>query len=296
MIAIFRQILLAIAIFTPTAVWSVDGAETNIAQEQERQFLSVDYCADQYVIALAKRADILALSPAAESEYSYHALQAGPFKKVRPTIEEILIEDPDLVVRQWGGGYGARRFMQQLSMPIAQVAYGEDLATVRGNLTHIGQALKGHAMADELLDDMQARLEKLRQARAKIDKPLKAIYITPGGLTSGEGTFTDAILKEAGLENLMASLGHKGWVEMNLEALIETPPDMFVGAFFDLKSNHVNQWSVARHHLLRRMMTETLTILVPGRMVACSAWFSVDAMELIHEAAYGDVSGQEAMP
>ena len=289
-----KQILLGLAFFAPSAAWSAEG--TDVTLQREGQFLSVDYCADQYVIALAERTDILALSPAAGSEYSYHASKAGPFKKVRPTIEEILMEGPDLVVRQWGGGYGASRFMQQLNLPVAQVTYGEDLASVRGNLNHIGAALEGHAMADVLLSDMQARLEKLRQARAKIDKPLKAIYITPGGLTSGEGTFTDAILKEAGLENLMASLGHKGWTEMNLEALVQTPPDLFVGAFFDLKSNHVNQWSVARHHLLRRLMTETPTILVPGRMIACSAWFAVDAMELIHEEAYGKSGQKDGTP
>lgn len=255
--------------------------------EQDRRFMSVDYCADQYVMALAERSDVVAVSREADTEYSYLASKASTYKKVRPTIEEILMEDPELVVRQWGGGYGASQFMERLNLPVAQVSFAQDLEATRYDLTNIGKALEGHASAQTILSDMNARLAKLRRATAAITEPKTAIYITPGGLTSGAGTFIDVILREAGLANLIASMEHKGWTEMNLEMLIQNPPDVFVGAFFDLKSNHVNQWSVARHHLLRQMMTETPTVLVPGRMVACSAWFAVDAIELIHSEVYG---------
>ncbi len=293
--AVFRHLTVALAIAIPSPAWSGEG-DTGSAAKQDRRFMSVDYCADQYVMALAARSDVVAVSREAETEYSYLASRASAYKKVRPTIEEILMEDPELVVRQWGGGYGASQFMERLNLPVVQVSFAQDLKTTQYDLTNIGQALEGHAMAHTILSDMNSRLENLRQARATIEEPKSAIYITPGGLTSGAGTFIDIILREAGLENLIASMGHNGWTEMNLEMLIRNPPDLFVGAFFDLKSNHVNQWSVARHHLLRQMMTDTPTVLVPGRLVACSAWFAVDAMELIHNEAYAKELSSDYAP
>ncbi len=50
--------------------------------------VSLDYCADQYVLALADREQILAVSPAAGAEYSYMAERAQGVPRARPTPED----------------------------------------------------------------------------------------------------------------------------------------------------------------------------------------------------------------
>jgi len=273
---------------------SADGNDEDAVPGTRHRVLSVDYCADQYVMALAEQKDVLALSLEADSEYSYQAVRAKNYKRVRPTIEEILMEDPALIVRQWGGGYGSRRFIEQMNIQVAQVSFDERLVAARDNLEQIGSALGREEQAAQLVTEMNMRLERLKASTASLKERKKVIYITPGGATSGSGTFTNALLEAAGVENVMANLGHEGWLEIDLETLVEHQPDMFVGAFFDLTSNQLSGWSIARHHLLRNMIEETPSVMVPGKTIACSAWFALDAIEMINHAAYGSPALEKA--
>ena len=63
---------------------------------------SLDFCADQYVLALADADRIVGVSPHAETEFSYLAEKAHGIPKIRPTAEEVLVLEPEAVVRLWG--------------------------------------------------------------------------------------------------------------------------------------------------------------------------------------------------
>ena len=64
---------------------------------------SLDQCADQYVLALSPRADIVGLSKRATKSDSYLAARARGLPMRRATAEEVLAARPDVVVRWWGG-------------------------------------------------------------------------------------------------------------------------------------------------------------------------------------------------
>ena len=69
-----------------------------------RRIVSLDYCADQYVLKFADREDILALSPDAGKRFSYMRAAAEGIPTVRPRTADVLALQPDLVVRTYGGG------------------------------------------------------------------------------------------------------------------------------------------------------------------------------------------------
>ncbi|MCA8893462.1 MAG: ABC transporter substrate-binding protein, partial [Hyphomonas sp.] len=69
--------------------------------------VSLDYCADQYVLKLADREQILAISPDGDKEFSYMHEAAEDVPTVRPVAEDVLVLKPDLVVRAYGGGPNA---------------------------------------------------------------------------------------------------------------------------------------------------------------------------------------------
>lgn len=254
------------------------------AGAQER-VLSVDYCADQYVMALADRDRIVAVSPAAGSEYSYLADRARGLPRLQPTGENVLLAEPSVVIRQWGGGHNAAAYLGSFGIPVAQVAFGSDIESARRNLRSVATALGETERAERLIGEMDARLARIEgQLPPQPERP-RALYVTPGGLTTGADTFVHEAMVTAGVVNIGADGGRRGWQEINLEAIALDPPDLIVGAFFDLKSNHVNYWSIARHSFLQDAMRETPVVMIPGAQVACSAWFFVDAVESIHEAA-----------
>ncbi|WP_170163680.1 ABC transporter substrate-binding protein [Eilatimonas milleporae] len=254
------------------------------ATAQER-VLSLDYCADQYVMALADGGNILAVSPAAASEYSYLADRAQGLAALRPTGEQVLLADPDLVIRQWGGGYNAAAYLDRFGIPVVQVSFGTTVDSVRENLRRIADALNARPRAEALIADMDRRLARVRAGHAPRAARPYGLYVTPGGVTSGAGTFVHTMMEAAGVRNIMAVDGKTGWRGINLETLALRPPDLIIGAFFDLKSNHVNHWSIARHSFLKDMMETTPTVFIPGAQVACSGWFFADAVENIHRTA-----------
>lgn len=244
--------------------------------------VSLDYCADQYVLALADRAQILALSPSATAEFSYLADRAEGLPQVRPTPEAVLMLAPDLVVRQWGGGFGAPEVLKRFRIPVAQIGFGDTLAEARVNLLAVGEALGRPERARALAADMDRRLAAV--ARRRPEKAPGALYLTAGGMTSGGGTFIDAALQSAGVANMTAAAGGRGWVPLSLERLALDPPDLFVAAFFDKRERRVDAWSPIRHAFLKREMDARPAVFLPGRQVACSAWFVVDAIEAIAKA------------
>ena len=66
------------------------------------RIVSLDFCADQYVLKLADRGSILALSPEAVMAHSYLREQAAGLRSVRPLAEDAIALQPDLVVRSYG--------------------------------------------------------------------------------------------------------------------------------------------------------------------------------------------------
>ena len=77
------------------------------------RIVSLDFCADQYVLKLADREQILAVSPDAVREFSYMRETAQGLPTVRSVAEDVLILKPDLVVRSYGGGPKAGDFFER---------------------------------------------------------------------------------------------------------------------------------------------------------------------------------------
>jgi len=240
---------------------------------------SLDFCADQYVLALADTDQIVGVSPHAETEFSYLAEKAAGIPKIRPTAEEILVLEPEMVVRLWGGGYGAKDTLERYGIPVVQVSLAVTLEETRANLLAVGKALGHLDRAEAIAADLDARLAAIQLVPVE-ERPV-ALYVTPSGTTTGRGTFIHEMMTTAGVDNMSAELGTSPWHPVNLEALALSPPDMIVAGFFDLRSGKLSNWSLSRHEFLRRQGETRPVARIPSREIACAAWFVVDAIEEI---------------
>ncbi len=265
-------------VWTAVLVVIACGAAAAVAAPPPR-VVSLDYCADQYVLALADRAQILAVSPAAGAEYSYMAARAQGVPTARPTAEAALMLSPDLVVRQWGGGFGAPEVLARFGIPVAQIGDDASLEQARASLIAIGAALGQSARAQALAAEMDRRLAAVAAPAA--EKRPRALYVTAGGMSSGAGTFIDAILKAAGVGNLTAEKGRRGWAWVDMEGLALDPPDLFVTGFFDKRERAVDNWSPSRHAFLQDELAARPAVHLASRQVACPGWFVTDAIEAI---------------
>jgi iron complex transport system substrate-binding protein len=217
--------------------------------------ISLDYCADQFVLGLADRAQILAVSPDARRPFSALREAAEGVRQVRPSLESVLALRPDLVVRSYGGTPDVAARLQALGVPVVQLGWPQDVADVAAELTRVAVAL-GNPEAGTLA---VAALP----APASGD-PVPALYLSSGGATAGEGTLIAAMMTHAGL----APAGGHGWQRRGLESLLAEPPAALVYADF---GDATRPWTAAGHPVASRVLAGVPAVAVPGAWVGCTA-------------------------
>ena len=103
------------------------------AQARPLRVMSLDQCADQYVLALAPKAD-LALSPRADDPDSWLRTEAEGRRRIRPTLEAAVGFQPDVVVRYWGGEPRLLAALEARGVKVLTIADAADFVKVSGGL------------------------------------------------------------------------------------------------------------------------------------------------------------------
>ena len=246
-----------------------------------RRIVSLDYCADQYVLKFADREDILALSPDAGKRFSYMRAAAEGIPTVRPRTADVLALQPDLVVRTYGGGHDIADFMKEPGVPVVQIGFPQSIAEVRDEVLRVGTELGKPDEAEKLVADMDRRLKALAE---RSGPQREVLYMTPAGVTAGEGTLVHELFVAAGLRNFQ---DRPGWNPLPLERLAYDRPDVIAAAFFESKTNHVDNWSAARHPVARAQLRELPVVPLEGAWTSCGGWFLIDAVEALAEGKEG---------
>jgi iron complex transport system substrate-binding protein len=251
------------------------------ASAEPRRIVSLDYCADQFVLALADREQIVALSRGSRRDDSYYRARARGIRQTRGTLEEVLALRPDLVVRNWGGLWDAQAVYARFDVPVLQVGDATDFDVARQDLLDaarvIGRAGRGEALAR----DLDLRLARLRATTPRTPPPV--LYLSAGGAVAGSGTMMQSVIEAAGGRNV-----HQGesWTVMPLERLVEMPPALIALGFFDHGRSRVNPWLPGRHPALRRALARAETVTLPTAAISCEAWYAIDAAEQLAAALH----------
>ncbi len=249
------------------------------SRDAPQRIVSLDYCADQYVLKLADREQILAISPDAVKDFSYMRDAAVGIPTVRPVAEDVLILKPDLVVRSYGGGPNAAAFFERAGVPVLQMGWASNVdgegagsipSLIQDMADGLGQSARGEAL-------VTAFRERLAAISARTDRTA-ALYMTPGGVTTGPGSLVHEILVASGLENFEES---PGWRPLPLERLAYEQPDLVAAAFFDSLQNHPDAWSAAKHPVARAQLEVREVVPLQGAWTACGGWYILDAIEAL---------------
>lgn len=238
--------------------------------------MSLDSCADQYVLALAPRETIVGLSHRAGAPDSYMREASAGLPRRRATVESLVAARPQIVVRHWGGDARLVSTLERRGVRTVRIDDAADFDAVRANVRRVAEALDRKAAGEAVI----ARMDGQLKAAAGAWKGETALYLTPGGYTAGSGTLIDAMLRASGLSN--ASTG-PFFSPVPLESLVMAPPRAVVLGFFDLTRAGSDRWGAGRHAALKRA-TENRTITsLPGAVVGCPAWFAADGVaQLAH--------------
>jgi len=243
-----------------------------VAVTAPQRVVSLDFCADQFVLQLADRDQIAALSTQSRAEHSYWRTKAVGLPQVRSNAEAVLARSPDLVVRTYGGGPEAGTFLNKAGVAVLQLGEGEDFEAVRRNLRLVARAL-GHA------DRGEAAIKDLDQALAKAHRtgaPVSALYVTPGGVQAGRDTSLGKMMAAAGLTPFDET--HTGWSALPLERLARSAPRLMISGFMSPGALALYPWSSARHPLIQAHLAHQPSLALSGAVSACPGSFMADGV------------------
>ena len=247
------------------------------AEARPLRVMSLDQCADQYVLALAPDAE-LALSPRADDPDAWMRQAAAGRRLVRPTLEATITFQPDVVVRYWGGEPRLLARLEADGVRVLTIADATGFDGIRRNIRSVAQGVGAERQGEALVSRMDATLAK--PARTGRSQKPRALYLTAGGFTAGKGTLIDAILTAAGFANAVVA---PSFMPVSIERMVLSPPARFVLGFFDEARG---DWRGAgRHPVLRRLTQGRVAARLPAATLTCPAWFAADAAAILKAGA-----------
>ncbi len=239
--------------------------------------MSLDSCADQFVLALSPREAILGLSARADDRDSYMRGSAAGLPVRRATTEAVLALRPDVVVRYWGGDARLEEALTRRGIRVVRITDAADFDTVRANVRDVAAALDRRDAGEALVAGMDAKLAGAKGAW----QGAPALYLTPSGFTTGPGSLVDAMMRAAGMTNLASG---STWKPIPLERMVTHPPRAFVLGFFDAFAVAMQRWSPGRHRALKTRLPGRTVAALPSSILGCPAWFAADGPELLARA------------
>lgn len=257
--------MLACALLVPAA-----------ATAQPRRVMSLDQCADQFVVALSPRETIVGVSHRSGDADSYMRAQAIGLPQRRASFEAVWAARPNVVVRYWGGEPRLVSALERRGVRVIGIDDATDFEGVRRNVVKVADGLGRPEAGRALLARMDAELRAADGAWRGRD----ALYITPGAYTTGPGSLIDALLRAAGVRNLARA---PSFHPAPLEALILNPPAALVRGFFD--TARFSRWQLGSHSALGRLARGRPAADLSGAYLGCPGWFAAEGARRLAEQA-----------
>ncbi|MBI4183308.1 MAG: ABC transporter substrate-binding protein [Proteobacteria bacterium] len=252
------------------------------AAEAPARVVSLNLCADQLVLLLARPGQVAALSHLArDSRLSAYANEAKGFPAVAPAAEEVVRLAPDLVI---AGRYSLRptvELLRRFRIAVLEIDLARSFAELRDQLLAVGRALGRGERAREIADGIDASLARIGPQSPAIAPT--AILYHPNGFTMGRGTLADEVLARAGFANLAARLGIEGYGRLSLERLIAAHADVLVTEEESREAPSLAS-EVLAHPALRKGGRTPIRMALPGALWACASPATVEAVTRLAEA------------
>lgn len=249
--------------------------------------VSLDQCADQYVLGLVPRNQILALSDRARLHDSNFRDRAEHVRRIRPQLESLLALNPDVVVRTWGGDINLIKALTDRHIKVLNIndIYSYDQA--KPELLRIGHELDQVASA-------QIEARRFDQAMAAIrpvGKGRTVLYYTPTGYSAGPDTMVGDMLRRLGFR---LETQDKGFFYLSPEVILSLKPDIFALGFYE--DHYAMRRVPGRNPLVRARIASMPNFTLPVQMISCSGWFTAYDLAELSKSPLTGSGGMKAVP
>ena len=196
------------------------------APSRPQRIVSLNLCADQYLLALADPGQIAGLTVLArDPTISAEAARAGSFAITKGAAEDVLALRPDLLIASPGRRRETMARLRDHHLATLDLSpadsYEEVVAQIRSVASAIGQRARG----ETLIARMNARLARLPRSagRGRV-----AAYYQRRGFLTGTDTLIDDLMSRVGLVNLAARRPDAKLSRVTLEQMVVAKPDYLI--------------------------------------------------------------------
>ncbi len=255
------------------------GATAQQAAEP-RRIASLNLCTDLLLLELVPRERIVSLTYwAADPDMSYLADQVGDIPLNRSLAEEIVPQQPDLVLAGQFSDVKVVELLRRMNHRVAVLDVPLTLAGMREYILEFGELVGEPSRAEALAAQLDRRLALVsaRARQAAGGAPLAAVY-GPQGVSPGRDTLMNDLLMLADIRNLAAELDIVSYGTLSLEALVMAQPDVLILDDLSGDTNSIAHQAM-RHPVLLRQFAAGQVMNLPPSLMACVGPTSAEAAE-----------------
>ena len=201
-------------------------------KEKPKRIVTATKGTDTIVLGLVKPDKMVACDRNLDDPNSSNMLELVkeiPNRVHLPKLEELLVLQPDLVIAVDWGNLDYVQSLRDMGINVVVVRGAKNLSDVKENITLISAALGEPEKGQQLISQMEARLNALKEKVDRLvprDQRQRAVLISRVAYYGGKGCIYDDACQWAGVINGLAEAGlHRG-TNLTKEMIIKIDPDV----------------------------------------------------------------------
>lgn len=277
-----------------TARWfDIEHPLSSQTSQRGNTVVSINLCADQLVMLLARPENILSLSNLSHHpEGSYFYKKAQQFPTTRGEAESILSLAPDLVI---AGQYTTRHtvsLLRELGVRVEILPIANSIDMMLSNVQSVARWLGVETRAERIVDMAKKRLERLDPG--DVESPKIAVF-DPNGYTVGANTLRGDMISRSAWSNAASLAGIESYGKLSLESLVLLSPDALLDSPYS-PDTYSRAQQVTSHPAISAAGLNPLVISVPSREMMCAGPWTVDVVERLNQARHRLNSNTQRTP
>ena len=233
--------------------------------------VSLNLCADAYLMAFAKPEQILGLTQqSSDPTLSAFVVEASNFPVSGGRMANILEQQPDIIIINNYSPPPNKALMDRLGIKIVKLDAANSYQSARTEILQLGKAIHRLEAAKAYLAQLDRELEDARHTELTYMPSI--INYQRRGIVVGETHILDDIIQLAGAQNLGRDTG-RTIGPMSLENLIRLQPDYVLSISENdeqtLKSQDRGS-EILSHPALQKMFSAERHIYIPQNLTVCA--------------------------
>lgn len=237
---------------------------------------SINLCADQLLLLLADKSQILTLSNLSHRiAGSYYYKKARQFPVNKGHAEPILNLKPDVVIVGQYSNIHTVNLLREVGLRVETLPIANDLDTLFNNIINVADWVGKKPSGEKIVADLKRRIDNLLVATEP--RPVAATF-DPNGYTSGRNSLRGQIMELAGWTNAASTAGIDTYGKLTLEQIISLAPDALIESPYS-PGTYSRAQVMSRHPALFSAGLKPRVINIPSRMTVCAGPWTIDVIE-----------------